>query len=424
MRLASPHGTARAVSAPPMKTILLADDEAHLRTLVRTTLDQPGYRILESEDGATALALAQRERPDVVVLDWMMPNMTGLEVMSALRRDAATAGIPVILLTAKGQRSDVTQALASGASAYLAKPFSPLELLAKVDELCRETADVASTSVGDTAVPTATALPPTGAASEGQLALYARDLARMVDAERARARELAEANARLQLLDQIKSDFLTFISHELRTPLALMSAFDLYDSESDPVERARITDIIRTGYERLNGFVARGLEYFDWLAGECTPVDELTDVGALAAKLVTATPSLAQPGVECRVDLPRDPCLVRGGAPALATCIQALLDNAAKFATGPAQVVVRVVREDQRVRIEVIDRGRGFPPALAQELFRPFTVLDTLHHAKGTGLSLALAAAIIQAHGGSARAESPGIDGGATFTLELPAAVP
>ena len=108
-----------------MKTILLADDEAHLRTLVRTTLDQPGYRILESEDGATALALARSERPDVVVLDWMMPNMTGIEVLTALRRDAATARLPIILLTAKGQRADVAQALANGASPRVLKAGNP-----------------------------------------------------------------------------------------------------------------------------------------------------------------------------------------------------------------------------------------------------------------------------------------------------------
>lgn len=405
-----------------MKTILLADDEAHLRTLVRTTLDQPGYRILESEDGAAALALAQHERPDVVVLDWMMPNMTGLEVLAALRRDAATAAIPVILLTAKGQRSDVAQALANGASAYLAKPFSPLELLAKVEELCRATdALAAATAPAAAAAPAPSASP--SPAADVQLALYARDLARMVDAERARARELAEANARLQVVDQIKSDFLTFISHELRTPLALMSAFDLYDSESDPAERTRITDIIRTGYERLNGFVTRGLEYFDWLAGECAPVDESTDLGALVPTLVAATPGLAVPGAECRVVVPPAACTVRGAAPALATCIQALLDNAVKFAKGAPRVVVTVARVAEHVRVEVADRGRGFPPALAEEIFRPFTVLDTLHHAKGTGLSLALAAAIIQAHGGTAAATSPGLDGGATFTLTLPAAV-
>lgn len=408
-----------------MKTILLADDEEHLRTLVRTTLDQPGYRILESEDGAAALALAKRERPDVVVLDWMMPNMTGIEVMSELRRDAATAAIPVILLTAKGQRADIAQALASGASAYLAKPFSPLELLAKVEQLCRECDAVATAAHPEAAVAAPVApVPASEAPSSGQLALYARDLARMVDAERERSRELAEANARLQLLDQIKSDFLTFISHELRTPLALMGAFDLYETEADPAERARVTEIIRAGYERLNGFVTRGLEYFDWLAGECSPVDELTDVGALVTRLVSAMPAFADGRTECRVDVPSEPCPVRGGAPALATCVQALLDNAAKFGGDRGLVSVTVARADGRVTVSVADRGRGFPPALAQELFRPFTVLDTLHHAKGTGLSLALAAAIVQAHGGSTRATSSGLDQGATFTLELPAAAP
>ena len=407
-----------------MKTILLADDEAHLRTLVRTTLDQPGYRILESEDGAAALDLAKRERPDVVVLDWMMPSMTGIEVMTALRRDSATADIPVILLTAKGQRAEVAQALASGATAYLAKPFSPLELLAKVEQLCRECDAVATTAGPEPASMGATPTPGETAPNSGQLALYARDLARTVDAERERSRELAEANTRLELLDQIKSDFLTFISHELRTPLALMGAFDLYEVETDPGERARVTAIIRAGYERLNGFVTRGLEYFDWLAGECAPLDELTDVGALVTRLVRTTPAFDDGRAECRVAVPAEPCPVRGGAPALATCIQALLDNAVKFSRGGARVTVTVTCAHERVTVTVRDQGRGFPPALAQELFRPFTVLDTLHHDKGTGLSLALAAAIIQAHGGSAHATSPGLDQGATFTLELPIATP
>ncbi len=400
-----------------MKTILLADDEAHLRTLVRTTLDQPGYRILESEDGATALALARSERPDVVVLDWMMPNMTGIEVLTALRRDAATARLPIILLTAKGQRADVAQALANGATAYLAKPFSPLELLAKVDELCRECAAVATPA---TDVPSAASGPgaANGVTADAQLALYARDLVRMVDAERERSRELAEANARLQLVDQIKSDFLTFISHELRTPLALMGAFDLYEAEVEPEERARVATIIRAGYERLNGFVARGLEYFDWLAGECAPVDEITDLTALVTSLAAKTP----PEAQCKVAVPAAPCPVRGGTPALATCIETLLDNARKFSAAPARITVTLTATDGRATIGVTDHGRGFPPALAQELFRPFTVLDTLHHAKGTGLSLALSAAIVQAHGGTIRAASAGIDQGATFTLELPLA--
>lgn len=118
-----------------MKTILLADDEANLRMLVHTTLDDPQYRILEASDGTSAFKLAQQEHPDLLVLDWMMPGMTGIEVARALHNDVATAHIPIIMLTAKGQEKDKEQGRALGTYAYLVKPFSPLELLEKVQEV-------------------------------------------------------------------------------------------------------------------------------------------------------------------------------------------------------------------------------------------------------------------------------------------------
>jgi two-component system phosphate regulon response regulator PhoB len=118
-----------------MKTILLADDEANLRMLVHATLDDPQYRILEAADGATALALAKKERPDLLVLDWMMPEMTGIEVARALRNNDATSHIPIIMLTAKGQEKDKEQGRALGSYAYLVKPFSPLELLEKIQQV-------------------------------------------------------------------------------------------------------------------------------------------------------------------------------------------------------------------------------------------------------------------------------------------------
>ena len=118
-----------------MKTILLADDEANLRTLVHTTLEDPRYRIIEAADGVTALEAARKDIPDLVILDWMMPGMTGIEVAKALRQDAATAHIPIIMLTAKGQEKDKAQGRTCGIDAYLVKPFSPLELLEKVQEI-------------------------------------------------------------------------------------------------------------------------------------------------------------------------------------------------------------------------------------------------------------------------------------------------
>lgn len=118
-----------------MKTLLLADDEPNLRMLARITLEDPKYRIIEAADGASALELARVEHPDLLVLDWMMPGMSGIEVARSLRQDPATASIPIIMLTSKGQEADKEQGRAVGAFAYLVKPFSPLELLEKVEQV-------------------------------------------------------------------------------------------------------------------------------------------------------------------------------------------------------------------------------------------------------------------------------------------------
>jgi len=103
--------------------------------LVRSTLEDPELRILESATGPTTLDIARLERPDLLLLDWMMPGMTGIEVIKALRGDPVTAGIPIVMLTAKGQERDRQEALTAGAVAYLVKPFSPQHLLEKVREV-------------------------------------------------------------------------------------------------------------------------------------------------------------------------------------------------------------------------------------------------------------------------------------------------
>jgi two-component system, OmpR family, phosphate regulon response regulator PhoB len=117
-----------------MKTILLAEDEDHLRILVRTTLEDSKYRILEACNGLEALQLARDECPDLLVLDWMMPGMTGVDVVRTLLEESG-APVPFILLTARGQEWEKSEGAALGARGYLVKPFSPLELLAKVEEV-------------------------------------------------------------------------------------------------------------------------------------------------------------------------------------------------------------------------------------------------------------------------------------------------
>lgn len=115
-----------------MKTILVVDDEPNLRMLVSTTLACADYRIFEAGEARTAHRVATTERPDLILLDWMLPGTNGLEFATALRADAETRDIPIIMLTAKGQAHDRSRAVAVGLSAYLMKPFSPLELMERV----------------------------------------------------------------------------------------------------------------------------------------------------------------------------------------------------------------------------------------------------------------------------------------------------
>jgi DNA-binding response OmpR family regulator len=112
--------------------VLVADDDADIRALVAYRLSRAGYEVVGAADGDEAFALATERTPDLCVLDVMMPKLDGLEVTRRLRASAATARMPVILLTARAQELDVERGFDAGADDYLRKPFSPDELGARV----------------------------------------------------------------------------------------------------------------------------------------------------------------------------------------------------------------------------------------------------------------------------------------------------
>lgn len=116
-----------------MATVLLAEDDADIRFLVTFKLTQVGYQVRAFGDGLSALAGARECPPDLALLDAMMPGLSGLEVCREFRKDPATARIPVIILTALAQDSDITAGLAAGALDYIVKPFSPRDLAMRVD---------------------------------------------------------------------------------------------------------------------------------------------------------------------------------------------------------------------------------------------------------------------------------------------------
>jgi DNA-binding response OmpR family regulator len=112
--------------------VLVADDDADILALVAFRLERSGYEVLLATDGEEALRLAVEESPDLAVLDVMMPKMDGYEVTRRIRDNEATSRLPIILLTARAQQSDVDQGMLAGADDYVKKPFSPQELRARV----------------------------------------------------------------------------------------------------------------------------------------------------------------------------------------------------------------------------------------------------------------------------------------------------
>lgn len=117
------------------KRVLVADDEPNILISLEFLMKREGWQVSVARDGIAALEAIRRERPDLVLLDVMMPGKTGYEVCAAVRADEALAGVKILMLTAKGRDTDAAQGLGVGADAYMTKPFSTQALAARVREL-------------------------------------------------------------------------------------------------------------------------------------------------------------------------------------------------------------------------------------------------------------------------------------------------
>ena len=122
------------------QTVLIVDDEAPIREMIAVALQMAGYQCLEAENAQNAHALIVDHQPDIILLDWMMPEVSGIELARRLKREPLSAQIPIIMLTARGEEDNKIQGLEAGADDYITKPFSPRELIARLKAVLRRTA--------------------------------------------------------------------------------------------------------------------------------------------------------------------------------------------------------------------------------------------------------------------------------------------
>ncbi|PAU77319.1 phosphate regulon transcriptional regulator PhoB [Halomonas salipaludis] len=121
------------------KTVLIVDDEAPIREMIAVALEMADYRVLEADNAQDAHAMIVDNQPDLLLLDWMMPGTSGIELARRLKREETTSELPIILLTAKSEEDNKIQGLEAGADDYITKPFSPRELVARLKAVLRRT---------------------------------------------------------------------------------------------------------------------------------------------------------------------------------------------------------------------------------------------------------------------------------------------
>jgi len=184
------------------QTVLIVDDEEALARAIEATLDQEGLRTVVAHDGDRALELARNLRPDLILLDVMLPGRSGVKVCATLKMAPETSSIPVILISAKAEPADRSVGLAAGAEEYLSKPFNPVELITLVNEVL----------AGRLIVPRPLSDVAKMPAERDQLVVYAREFKELYEQERAERQALEEARQRLDEVDCLKASFLSVVT--------------------------------------------------------------------------------------------------------------------------------------------------------------------------------------------------------------------
>lgn len=341
--------------------ILLVEDETDLRTFIHGVLAQH-FEVSTAVDGAEALVLLDKQRPDLILTDVMMPRLSGIELCRTVKNDSSMQHIPVILLTARGDRETALEGYEAGASDFVPKPFDTKVLLARVDAHLQMRA----------------------------LSLQVADQARL-----ASAGTLAAG-----------------LAHEVKNPVnAILSAAKVLETGgSKKVPSEKLLRVIVDGAERINGVVSA-------LNAHARPADE-TDLQAVDVRDgVEATLRLLEhKSRETRIHREFD-AVERVHVPARAfnQIFLNLFDNAIR--AGAQNIWITVGQCESMVHVAVADDGPGVPLDLVSRIFDPF--FTTREQGEGTGLGLHLARRLAHDCGGELRYETrPG--GGAKFVLEVP----
>lgn len=342
-----------------MYKILVIDDEAPLRQLIVAALRTRGFAGLEAENGRAGVDMARSHLPDLVLCDVMMPVMDGYATVAALRGEAATAVIPVVLMTGRPDNAGMRQGMTMGADDYLPKPFSIEELLATVE-------------------------------------------ARM------RKQQVIRQEAEKKLLD-LRDNISLAMPHELLTPLSGIVGFaDILSTDSTGMQPEEISEIgraIAVSAERLHRVIENYLIYaqLEILAADVEKVARLRQSVTVDAR---ETIHLEAITLATKVDRAADLRLELGEGSVgmldeyLGKIIKELTSNAFKFSEPGTRVEVRGSETPGGYSVVIQDQGRGMTPGQIASVGAYMQFERKVYEQQGSGLGLVIARRLIEIHGG------------------------
>jgi signal transduction histidine kinase len=412
--------------------VLVVEDNADMRQLLSFLIGQE-FQLRVARNGREAMEAVRARKPDLVLTDVMMPELSGTELCAALKGDPATEGIPVVLITSKAEREMKIEGLELGADDYVTKPFHPRELLARIRSLVKLRRLQEELSERNTL------LEATNEELQGTMNELKEASAQLVHAERLSALgELAagvahEVNNPVNFaVNALKA--LQECVGEVREVAAKMAQVDACEPEAFAKrirELQRLRERLRfderaDALVELAGIVSEGLERTSKLVGDLRdfaapddrPRADLDLTKGLRSTVRLVGQSLAKTGIEVRVNLPTHLPRIEGEARALNQVFLNLLKNAAESLTGRSGCIDLTARpEGDAVVIELRDDGPGIAPEVREHVFEPF--FTTKNAERGSGLGLSICRRIVKQHGGSIELESePGR--GTLVRLRLP----
>ncbi len=387
-----------------MSRVLHIEDDPKNRLLVRKLLTADGHEVIDAPDGLTGVRIAIAQRPDLVLVDINIPGLDGYEVTLRLRSEASLSGVPIVAITAEGDRET---SFAVGCDGFLQKPIDARTFASVVKRFLighREPFTSSPDATGERL-----------RAQGGRIVVHLEE----------KVAELSSANDRLRDLDRLRTEFYRNISHELATPLTpivgylrMMIDEELGDITKPQMKALRaMDDCVRRLRSTLDNLIdVTGLE-----TGRMKFFHREYDfLDTVRRAIASHAEQLEDRHVRLVEQFPRGPLPAYGDEDRLSRAIGQLLDNAVKFTPEGGRVGVGVYPMEGHYGVVVGDSGPGVAPELIERVFEPFLQVDgspTRAHG-GVGVGLAIARRVARGLGGDVR-----VTNGATIDREtLPGA--